>query len=142
MNIRVIEGVIEAPPESGVHWGGEDLQAGLDLVKLLFAKPYCEEIEKVDVGNFARRKDHKAAQLVLITKYNTEVRWGQPVNAGEDTFFVEASPQQKLKFIEAIYNEMGRVDGRYAWVDVRFDLPTRPVNAGPTAQTAGADIQR
>ena len=35
VNIRVIEGVSHAPPETGAKWAGEDLHAGLELVKLL-----------------------------------------------------------------------------------------------------------
>jgi hypothetical protein len=142
VNIRVIEGVMQAPPETGARWAGEDLQAGLELVKLLFARPYAEEIEKVDVSNLARRKDHKGAQLVLITKYNTEVRWGQPVTMTDDNFFVEVSPAQKLAYLKAIYEEKGRVDASYKWVDIRFDAVTYPRVAGAAAQTAGADVQR
>ena len=135
-------GVIEAPPETGVRWGGEDLQAGLDLVKLLFAKPYAEEIEKVDVSNFARRKDPKGAQIVLITKYNTEVRWGEPTDAG-DTFFAEVTPAQKLAYMKAMCEQYGQVDAHYKWVDIRFDGVTYPPAAGSgSAQTAGADLQR
>ena len=141
VNIRVIEGVIEAPPETGTRWNGDDLYAALDLVKLLFAKPYAEEIEKVDVSNFARRRDPKLAQLLLITRYNTEVRWGQPVNVGEDKFFVEATPEQKLAYMKAIFEETGRVDARFAWVDIRFDAVTRPA-VGASAQTARLEIQR
>src|SRR2546430_9627723 len=35
MNIRVIEGVRQPPPESGARWAGDDLLAGVELVKLL-----------------------------------------------------------------------------------------------------------
>jgi hypothetical protein len=140
VNIRVVEGVAQAPPETGAKWNGEDLHAGLQLVKLLYAKPYTEEIQKVDVSNFARRHDKKGAQLLLITKYNTEVRWGQPIDSGDD-FFVEVSPQQKLAYLKAIVDEKGQVDGHFKWVDIRFDAVTFPVS-GTSAQTAGADLQR
>jgi len=144
MNIRVVDGVRVPPPESGAKWQGEDLQAGLALVKLLFGKPYTEEIEKVDVTNFAGRKDYKASQLVLWTKYGTTIRWGRPIAAGED-FFAEVGPQRKLEYLEAIFKDKGRVDGNYQWVDVRFDtvtIPSSPQVAGhaespmsPTART-------
>jgi len=138
LNIRVIDGVRAAPPESGAKWAGEDLKAGVELVKLLFAKPYTEEIDKVDVGNFAHRLNAKGSQLVLITKYNTEVRWGQPIAVGNEDFFVEVTPAQKLMYLEAIYKEKGRVDGNFPWVDIRFDAVTHPSN-GP-AQTAQAHV--
>jgi hypothetical protein len=140
MNIRVIEGVAHPPPESGAKWSGEDLHAGLELVKLIFGRSYCEEIEKVDVSNFARRRDPKGAQLVLITKYNTEVRWGIPVTVTDDNYFVEVSPAQKLAYMEAIVKEKGQVDGHFPWVDIRFDAVTHP-SLG-SAQTAGAELQQ
>ena len=139
MNIRVIEGVQQPPPESGAKWAGEDLRAGLELVKLLYGKAYAEEVQRVDVSNFDRRRDRRAAQLVLLTKYNTQVRWGQPIS-GNDSFLVEVSPARKLEYMEAIFNEMGRVDGKHQWVDLRFDQPTRPVV--DKAQTASTEIQR
>ena len=86
-------------------------------------------------------KDHKGAQLVLITKYNTEVRWGQPVTMTDDNFFVEVSPGQKLAYLKAIYEEKGQVDAHFKWVDIRFDAVTYPRGVG-AAQTAGADLQR
>jgi hypothetical protein len=137
MNIRVIDGVRQPPPASGAKWSGEDLQAGLALVKLLFGKPYAEEIEKVDVSNFDGRRDGKASQLVLWTKYGTSIRWGRPLKA-EDDFFVEVSPQRKLEYLEAIWKDKGRVDGNYQWVDVRFDTVTIPSSAEAAKHTEAA----
>src|SRR5687768_6401818 len=50
--IRIIQGVKQPPAEPGYRWDGDDLAAGLEMVKLLFHKPYAEEIAKVDVSNF------------------------------------------------------------------------------------------
>jgi hypothetical protein len=136
VNIRVIEGVAQAPPETGAKWVGNDLHAGLELVKLLFGRPYAEECERVDISNFAGRHNAKAAQLVLVTRYGTTVRWGQPVSSRPDDFVVEAPASQKLAFMEAIFNEKHRVDGNYEWVDIRFDLPTVPVTAAQTANAS------
>ena len=137
INIRVIQGVAGAPPETGAKWAGADLQAGLELVKLLFGRRYAEEIEKVDVSNLAGRHNARVAQLVLVTKHNTQVRWGQPVTAAKDDFSVEVSAAHKLACWQAIWEEKGRVDGNYSWVDIRFDAPEIP----SSAQTA-TDLQR
>ena len=134
VNIRVIQGVAGAPPETGAKWTGADLHAGLELVKLLFGRPYAEEVEKVDVGNFSGRQNAKAAQLVLVTKYNTQLRWGQPVSIPPDDFAVEVPAAQKLAFMQAIWEENGRVDAKFDWVDIRFDT----VGIPSTAQTANA----
>jgi hypothetical protein len=137
VNIRVIEGVTHAPPETGAKWAGGDLHAGLELVKLLFGRPYAEEVERVDVSNFAGRQNLKAAQLVLVTRHNTHVRWGQPVTVPANDFSVEVPAARKLAFMQAIFEENHRVDANLAWVDIRFDAPLGP----STAQTA-TDLQR
>ncbi|MEO6434885.1 MAG: hypothetical protein ABIP55_03870, partial [Tepidisphaeraceae bacterium] len=138
MNIRIVEGVRQAPPESGIKWAGEDLHAGMELVKLLFGHDYTEEILKVDVSNVARKQDVKASQIVLVTRHDTQIRWGQPVTPRADEFFVEVTPAQKLAYLQTIYKDKGRVDGNFAWVDIRFDTPTVP----NPAQTAHAEVQR
>jgi hypothetical protein len=135
MNIRIVSGVRNPPPDSGMKWPGEDLAAGLELVKLLFGRDYTEEVVKVDVGNFARARDPKAAQIVLVTKYDTQVRWGQPITPAADEFFVEVTAAQKLSYMETIWKDKGRVDGNFAWVDIRYDTPTVPNLAAQTART-------
>ena len=124
LNLRIIEGVSEPPVESGQAWRGEDLVAGLDLVKILYGRSYVEEITRIDVANFGGRIDPKEAQLVLITKYDTQVRWGRPVNAKD--FFIEVSTTQKLKYLEEVYAEFHRVDGGRPWIDIRLDKITYP----------------
>ena len=42
---------------AGVRWPGEDLVAGLEMVKLLFSQTWAEEIVRVDVSNYAGRVD-------------------------------------------------------------------------------------
>jgi hypothetical protein len=126
VNIRVIEGVQAPPPHPGVKWAGADLAAGIDMVKLLFGRSYTEEITRVDVANFAGRKDRKEAKIVLRTKRDTEIRWGEPINSTD--FVVEVSPTQKLTQLEAAYIRYGHVDGNHSWIDVRLDDVTYPSN--------------
>jgi hypothetical protein len=117
INIRVIEGVKQPPPESGRKWTGDDLAAGLDMVKLLFGRPYVEEIVKVNVANYDGRIDQKEAQLVLVTKYGTEVRWGDPL-AARNSF--EVTPARKLENMRRVHEMTKRIDGQKRWIDVRF----------------------
>lgn len=125
INIRVIEGVQQPPVESGKKWPGADLQAGLDLVKLLYGKPYTEEIVTVDVSNYAGRVDLKEAQLTLGTIHDTTIRWGRPVNDTKD-FFLEASTEHKLERLKLAVQQYGRVDAGEPWIDIRFDKTTYP----------------
>jgi hypothetical protein len=119
LNLRIIEGVGTSPPESGQKWQSADLAAGIDMVRLLYDKPYTDEIERINVTNFGGRQDAREAQLVLITRYQTQVRWGRPVHAND--FFIEVSPAQKLDYMSRIFKQFGRVDARHSWVELRFD---------------------
>jgi hypothetical protein len=134
-NIRIVEGVKQPPPEPGRTWAGADVDAGLDMVKLLYGKPYANEVMKVDVSNFDGRRDPREAQLVLITKHSTEIRWGRPVNAKD--FFIEVSTAQKLEYMKKVFEELGRVDGNRPWIDIRFDKITYP-SSEADVQSAGA----
>lgn len=133
MNIRVIEGIDRPPPESGQKWSGDDLVAALEMVRVLFGKPFTEEIVKVDVTNFGGRRDPREAQVELITKYNTRIRWGRPVNA--EDYFIEVSTARKLDYLRQVYNQFKRVDGNRPWIDIRFDKITYP-SIDPAAQGA------
>jgi hypothetical protein len=124
MNIRIIDGVHNPPVQSGQKWPGGDLAAGLEMVKLLYGQTYAEDIVKVDVSNFAGRLDLKEPQLVLGTKYDTQIRWGRPVNSKD--FFVEIPTARKLDLLRRVYEQYGRADGRQQWIDIRFDKITKP----------------
>jgi len=133
-NIRIIEGVASAPPETGQKWHGEDLIAGLDMIRLLFSESYSDEIVKVNVANYAGRVDVREAQVVLITKRDTQVRWGRPANASD--FFIEAPTSRKLEYLRDIYAEYKRLDANHPWIDIRFDKPTYPAPTPTSGATA------
>jgi hypothetical protein len=135
MNMRIIEGVRQPPVESGHQWPGDDLAAGLDLVKLLYGKPFAEAVVKVDVSNFAGRVNPRDAQLTLETCYGTGIKWGRPVNAKD--FFVEVSTAQKLKYLEQVQQQYGRIDAGQPWIDIRFDRITYPTIASTDAPAEG-----
>jgi len=139
LNIRIIEGVTEPPVESGQIWMGEDLTAGLELVKILYGQNYADEIVKVDVTNYAGRVDRNEAQICLITKYDTQVRWGRPINAKD--FFVEVPTQQKLTYLQDVWRQFHRVDGGRPWIDIRFDRITYP-NGEAMSANATVDPRR
>ncbi len=133
LNIRIIDGVSKPPVEAGHKWPGEDLAAGLDMVKLLYGQPYADEIVKVDVSNFAGRNDMKDPQILLVTKYNTTIRWGEPINL---KFFVEVPPAVKLQRLAEIYKQYGQVDAKQPWVDIRLEGVRVPVPGSAHADSA------
>ncbi|HEY8666857.1 MAG TPA: hypothetical protein VIL86_09340 [Tepidisphaeraceae bacterium] len=123
VNLRIVEGVQCPPPvHPGQRWTGDDLYAGLELVRALYGLPYTEEIQRVDVSNFQGRIDPREAQLVLVTNKNTEIRWGHPLHS---TNF-EVSDATKLNYLQKVRAQYGRVDGNWPWLDIRFDKITHP----------------
>lgn len=124
LNLRIIEGVREAPVESGRTWYGKDLAAALDMVKLLFGAGWAEEIVKVDVSNFGGAIEPKEAHITLITKYGTSILWGRPV--GDDDFIGEVPASEKLRRLEQIRVQYGRIDAGRPWIDIRLDEVTYP----------------
>jgi hypothetical protein len=134
INIRIIDGVSHDPCESGRVWQGEDLAVGLEMARLLAGQDWSDQIRDIDVSNFGGRRDSRETQIVLMTRFGTQVRWGRA--AGAKDSFIEVPAAQKLAAIEAIYQKDGRVDAGQPWIDLRFDRVTCP---GPE-QTATAQV--
>ncbi len=131
--LRVIEGVRQPPPEMGHKWAGTDLAAGLDLVKLLYGRLFVDEITRIDVSNFAGRINRGDPQLVMVTRYGTQVWWGRPLNAKD--FFVEVSPARKLEMLRAVVQKEGRIDANQPYLDVRYDNLLIPTTQPTQART-------
>jgi hypothetical protein len=123
-NFRIIDGVIEPPVAAGLPWPGGDVQAGIEMIALLADKPFADQIVKIDVSNFGGRVNPNESQLNLITRYGTEVRWGQPPSS--TAFFVEQRVNRKLEYLQQARQQTGRVDMNLQWIDLRFDNPTVP----------------
>lgn len=121
-NIRIVEGVTRQSPQQGQVWQGDDLRAGVEMAQVLSAQPWADEIQRISVENYAGRKDPNEAQLVLITRNNTQVRWGRPPR---DPGF-EVSTIQKLENLRQVFAKYHRVDAGRPWIDVRFDQVAIP----------------
>lgn len=126
LQFRIIEGVRGGPPMPGQRFAGDDLAAALDMVKLLYGKDYTQDILKVDVSNFGKRQDEREAQIVLYTKYNTQIRWGCPATSTD--LLAEVPAGQKMEYLQRAYLKSGRPDCGLSWFDLRKDKPEGPEN--------------
>ena len=125
--IRVIEGVRHGAPHfAGEQWPGEDLAAGMKMLDYLFDRPYTEQILRVDVSNLDGRVDGKAPQIVLKTRFNTQIFWGRPPSENDVDAFIEVSTARKLTYLRLAYQQFGRVDAKHQCLDIRFDRVTYP----------------
>ncbi len=133
--LRIIDGVASPPPQPGRKWAGDDLAAGLDMLRILFEQACAEDIERVDVTNFNCRAKPREAQIVLHTRYRTQIRWGEPPRRN---FHTELAPAEKLDRLNRIVARYGRVDANHSWLDIRLDkilFPAQERVAAITDQT-------
>ncbi len=121
---RIIDGIGKAPLAPGRPWPGGDVQAGIEMIALLANVHEADQIVKVDVSNFGGRINPNESQLNLVTRYNTEIRWGQPPSS--KAFFVEQKVDRKLEYLREAKKQTGRIDMNRPWIDLRFDSPTVP----------------
>jgi len=137
VNLRIIEGVYNAPPaEAGKIWPGDDLIAGIDLAKLLHGRDFTEDIIRINVSNYIGRMNVREPQIVLMTRYGTQVRWGNAI--GRSDWFVELPVARKLEAMKWVHSTYGRVDNYKPWIDIRFETIAYPAPAA-TQEGAHAD---
>jgi len=130
LGLLPIVGVASDPPEPGSVWPGGDVQAGLDLARLLEPRPWVTQVRAIDVTNFQNRADRRRPQLLLLTDRGT-VRWGRPPGAEG---VLEPPAARKLAMLDRVAETYeGRIDARGRVVDVFTDTPL--VHAGEDART-------
>jgi hypothetical protein len=136
-NLRIIDGVSHGPPAPGQIWPGQDLAGGLEMARLLADANWADQIRDIDVSNFNGRRDDRQAQIVLFTRFGTQIRWGRAPSAKDA--FIEVPANKKLSEIQAIYLTAHRVDDNQPWIDLRFDRVTCPQQAAAGPQNAGQE---
>lgn len=101
----------------GSPWPGVDVAAGLELARLLIAKPWCSEVAAIDLSQYAQDQT-----LSLITRNNGRLLWGRAPN---DRSVAEVTPDAKLRTIDYLYASQRRIDsGGGRTIDLRGDLVT------------------
>ena len=139
MTLRVITGVHEPAPQAGEHWKGDDLAAGLELAKLFHDKTYLNDIAMIDVGAVdppGVAEGRRRNEVTLVTKYNTQVRWGEPM--ARAAFSVDVPVGQKLMTLERLWKEYGRLDAGRPWIEIRYDSVLYPTDAATESATTNA----
>ncbi|QOV89005.1 cell division protein FtsQ/DivIB [Humisphaera borealis] len=137
VNLRIIEGIRNpAPVVAGKQWAGDDLQAGIDLARLLHGLPFAEEVLRINVSNYGGRLDQREAQIVLMTRHGSEIRWGTAIKRSDR--IVEVTVERKLEVMKQIVAKFGRIDAGQPWIDIRFETVTYPAQPA-TQEGAHAD---
>ncbi len=119
-----IQGVAGPPPRPGKIFASPAVAAGIRLAKILTGQPYASQIRAIDVARVGR-PSQSHPEIALITRYHTQIYWGQP--PGVRSFF-EVPTDRKLDYLSAIYQQYHRIDAGRAFVDLRGDqvlVPSR-----------------
>ena len=112
LNLPVITGVASKPRPEGQPWPGEDLQAGLALVKMLADQPYTRQIQAYDV----RERDPRGRIRLVLKTRTGMVRWGLPPGQEQP---VEPDASIKKQWLAKVAeNYRGLVDAGGKVVDV------------------------
>ena len=131
-------------PEPGQKWLADDAAAAVELLNLLYLadlhfqqeqgsdtekktpeKPLLDELESIDVSNFAARKSRSAPNIVLNVVDGTKVYWGAAWN--QASVYFEADEKDKLarlyQFFMDHHNTLG---GSAKYIELRWPQDSIP----------------
>lgn len=117
-------------PTAGTVWLAEDIKAAVELIHILGLmdlpteenpnpKPLLDEIENIDVANFAGRKSESQPHLILNVKDGTtQIYWGAAW--GQAARALEADDKEKLTSLYQQYAEYGNtLMGKVKFIELR-----------------------
>jgi hypothetical protein len=109
--LPLIVGVRASSHAVGELWPGEDLQAGLALVRLVGHEPYAHQIRAVDVSS----RDSRGRIRLLLRTEKGVVVWGLPPNQEQA---IEPPASQKKQWLAGVYRQRGAIDAGGRRVDL------------------------
>ena len=118
-------------PAPGTVWLAEDVKAGMELIYILslmdlqmmaadepIPKPLLDEIDSIDIANFAGRKNAAQPHLVLNVKDGTQVHWGAAW--GQAARLLEADEKEKITTLYQHYTEnKNTLQGKVKFIELR-----------------------
>lgn len=111
----LIVGVTEPPPASGEAWSTPEVRSAIELIQLLAAEAFSEQITGVVVQPRATSGTVRPGPLILATdRAGGRIVWGSPI--GEE--IEENTVEQKLRLLRGNFQRFGRVDADRPLIDV------------------------
>jgi hypothetical protein len=120
-----IEGLSTKVPSPGETWQSDDLDAAVTILAKLDqmdksvtpSKPLLHEIDRIDVSNFAGRKNNRLPHIVLYAKDDTEIIWGAEFGTWQR--YLETRDEEKLAKLYTYYKEYGSLSGGVKYINLR-----------------------
>lgn len=138
-------------PQPGQKWLAEDAAAAVELLNWLYTmdlhfqqekekqdngtvpllekiipgKPLADEIESIDVSNFAARKSRSASNIVLNITDGTKVYWGAAW--GQGNVYFEADEKEKLaRLYQFFMDHHNTLTGAAKYIELRWPQDSIP----------------
>ncbi len=83
------------PPEAGQTWPGEDVMAGLELIRLMEEEPCRVQVREIDLG----QRDARGRLWLVLNTNLGPVQWGLPPGQGQG---IDTDPRLKLRRLNAV----------------------------------------
>ncbi len=147
--LPVILGVMNGPPRSAGGetafaevWPGDDVAAGLELLRIVAVQPWKAQVAGVDVTGYAQSR-----QLVITSVHSTRLVWGgrpsKPLTG-------ECSTNVKLSKISELNSLSNRIDAGHAEIELwwpinkplEIDRSASAEGKGPAVESAHAEASR
>lgn len=134
--LPVLTGVGIKPPSSSAAieytkpWPGEDVQAGLELLREIRAKPWMKQVASIDLRSF-----DKDRTLSILTTSGGRLNWGGRPNKPR---LGEASTASKIATIEWLQKRFGSIDAGGRTIDIFWQ--GRPLEIDVSASGGSAPV--
>ncbi len=136
-NLPAITGVAFKAPAGGAAidytkaWPGEDVQAALELLRVIQGKPWAKQVSSIDVKNFESDRT-----LSLLTTSGGRLNWGGRPNKPR---LGEAGTPAKLATIDWIQKRFGTIDRGGHTIDVFWQGRPLEIDVSASAGQAGGE---
>lgn len=137
--LKAIVGVRVSPPGGGARidyskpWPGDDVQAGLELLRVISTQSWAAQVEAIDVGSFG-----KTGQLVIVSKRGGRVVWG---GRPSKPLLGECGTPSKLATIDSLYRQFKSIDANRAQIEIWWEGRPLEIDVSATAQAAAGTDQ-
>lgn len=100
-----------APQRPGLRWDGGDVIAALQVLRLIYDKPWALQVSEIDLSNWSSN-----GSLSLVTETPCRLVWGSA--PGQENG-LEALASEKIERLDHIYRDHGAIDrGRSVGLDI------------------------
>lgn len=109
--VKLTHPMYECPSRPGLQWNGGDILAALEVLKVIYNKPWVTQIQTINLSKW-----NSDGSLMFETNTPSVLKWGS--SPGQERG-LEALANQKIERLTHIYTKYGRID---QGLEVEFDL--------------------